>query len=167
MAKLKLRLEGVMQSWGKREPWAEGRGTESRPTDSAVYGIIACAMGIHRDEEDRLARLRDDIKVTGTGTVRGHGKTEDTQTVRPLKGDMKFPSADGEFREMQGMLFSKEYLQGSECFAEISGTDDAICEVRYYLDHPVYPYYLGRYCCTPSERVVFEEPEICTGSTEG
>ena len=158
MAELKLRFKSIMQSWGVPEPWLEGRGTYGRPTESAIYGMIGCAMGIRRDEKVRMEELKQKISVTPHEPEIEPSRLTDTQTVHAIADGLIHIAANGKKRTVTGgLLFSKQYLQDTETYATIKGSDEDIERAKYALDHPIYPYYLGRYCCTPCERVVCEE----------
>ncbi|MBC6405467.1 MAG: type I-E CRISPR-associated protein Cas5/CasD [Rhodospirillales bacterium] len=53
---LSFTLSGPMAAWGDIAP-GEQRGSWSRPSKSAVLGLVAAALGIRRDEPERLAAL--------------------------------------------------------------------------------------------------------------
>ena len=89
MATLLLRLAAPLQSWGMDSKF-ETRKTNREPTKSGVVGLLAAALGIRRDEPDRLAplnRLRLGVRVDQEGsflidyqTVRKEGKTKSDST---------------------------------------------------------------------------------------
>ena len=65
-----LRLEAPMQSWGASSRFEE-RETLSTPTKSGVVGLVAAALGVPRDDEERLAelgRLEMAVRVDRAGT---------------------------------------------------------------------------------------------------
>ncbi|NLO07691.1 MAG: type I-E CRISPR-associated protein Cas5/CasD, partial [candidate division WS1 bacterium] len=56
MPVLLMRLEGPMQSWGTQSRFTV-RDTGREPSKSAVIGLLCAALGVDRDEDDRLADL--------------------------------------------------------------------------------------------------------------
>ncbi|MEN6396285.1 MAG: type I-E CRISPR-associated protein Cas5/CasD, partial [Methanoregula sp.] len=67
-----FRLYGSMASWGDIAV-GEFRPTFDHPTKSAVMGLIAAAMGIRRDEEERQRELAAGylmaIRIDGPGVL--------------------------------------------------------------------------------------------------
>src|SRR5215207_8634999 len=61
MHTLFLRLEGRLQSWGLRARWGE-RDTALEPTKSGIIGLLGCALGLRRDNEE-LRRLSDELRM--------------------------------------------------------------------------------------------------------
>ena len=51
---LVLRLEGVLQSWGERAKW-DDRDSASMPSKSGIVGLLACAMGLEREDPEITA----------------------------------------------------------------------------------------------------------------
>ena len=56
-----LHFEGPLQSWGERSRW-DRRDTAFVPTKSGVAGLIACAMGLSRNDPG-IAALSDSISI--------------------------------------------------------------------------------------------------------
>src|SRR5690606_26273333 len=64
---LLLRLVGPMQSWGSRSRF-DSRDTNLEPTKSGVLGMIAAALGRHRNEAiTDLAALRFGVRADREG----------------------------------------------------------------------------------------------------
>lgn len=71
MATLLLRLAAPLQSWGARSKF-EIRQTEREPSKSGVIGLLACAMGIRREDQEaleELSRLEFGIRVDQEGQL--------------------------------------------------------------------------------------------------
>ena len=71
MATLLLRLAAPLQSWGTDSKF-EVRKTGREPTKSGVVGLLAAAMGIGREEPERLEplnRLRFGVRVDQEGSL--------------------------------------------------------------------------------------------------
>ena len=164
MSSLTLRLSGVMQSWGKREPWTESRRTEDKPTVSAIYGMLGCAFGIHRGDDKNFKILKDCITVDidNVKVAKDGEFMVDDQTVHRLDDNRLFCGFDGKNREgkchtkIDTMILEKEYLVDGDYEVTLYGSIEDIEQTREALLHPVWPYYLGRYCCIPSKSVIKE-----------
>ena len=55
-------LYGPMASWGDIAV-GEYRNTADTPTRSAIFGLLAAGLGIHRDDEDGLLNLSRSYKM--------------------------------------------------------------------------------------------------------
>ncbi|MBD5560166.1 MAG: type I-E CRISPR-associated protein Cas5/CasD [Clostridia bacterium] len=145
---LLLRLEGVLQSWGREAYWND-RGTDLMPRKAAVIGMIGSAMGLSRGD----SRLRDLSSGLTMGIrVDAHGvRLTDFQTVtgHPLM------TAEGKRRTSDTFISRREYLQDASFLVALSGNADALAQIAEALEDPVWPVYLGRRCCVPT-RPVFE-----------
>ncbi|MER7369318.1 type I-E CRISPR-associated protein Cas5/CasD [Nonomuraea wenchangensis] len=68
---LALCLDAPMQSWGIQSRFTV-RETTTEPTKSGVVGLLGAALGIHRDDTERLsqlARLRMGVRVDREGIL--------------------------------------------------------------------------------------------------
>jgi len=156
-----LRLIGPLQSWGIQSRFGD-RDTQLEPTKSGVIGIIAAALGMSRDDDAMLARLRmctmavrvdhegqrmRDYHVTGGGTFRNqpygvwesdgfHGKT---------------------------VLSDRYYVIDAAYHVALTYEEASLAsEICAALQQPVFPLFLGRRSCPPS--VPIGCGEILTGS---
>lgn len=145
---LLLRLEGALQSWGREAYW-NGRSTDLLPRKSAVMGLIACAMGIPR-EDPRLAELNQEV-IMGIRVDAPGVRMTDFQTVtgHPLM------TAEGRPRPSNTFLSRREYLQDASFLIALEGEDSTLQQIAEALQDPVWPVYLGRKSCVPT-RPVFE-----------
>lgn len=91
MATLLLRLAAPLQSWGMDSKF-ETRKTNREPTKSGVVGLLAAALGIGREEPDKLSplnQLRFGVRVDQEGEflVDYHiaRKAEKTRKAEELK----------------------------------------------------------------------------------
>ncbi|WP_026670732.1 CRISPR-associated protein Cas5 [Butyrivibrio sp. AE3006] len=156
---LKLQLKGLMQSYGGENPWTATRRTNRQPTDTAIQGIVECAMGIARKgtyEEDDMKReaLWNHVQIHIPDIDHAPEIIIDDQTVHPLTDDMYFQCAGGGKMSTGMPQIRKEYLVGENYTVILKGDDDYIKDIRYHLLHPIYPYSLGRACCIPSAPLV-------------
>lgn len=144
---LVLRLEGALQSWGENAKW-DIRDSASMPTKSGIVGLIACAMGLERDDS-AIAELSSAITVAIRADRPGT-KTEDFQTITgaPLR------NAEGKPRGSNTIISKRTYLQDASFLVVISS--DAAWQDRIVsaLKNPKWCIYLGRKNCVPSRPVL-------------
>lgn len=127
-----LWLEGPMQSWGERARWST-RDSAAEPTKSGIVGLLACALGQSLDEDLReLSRqIHVGIRCDRPGTL-----LKDYQTVLGPWGTQ---------------LSDRYYLCDASFLAAIqSDRPDLIEQLAYAIQHPVWPYFLGRKSCPPA-----------------
>jgi len=148
MSTLLLTLSGPLQSWGSNSKY-DRRGTEREPTKSGVLGLLACALGMKR--EDDLSRLRP-LRF-GVGVVKEGKLLLDYHTVHTKKWWEAYESGempDGRYAYQT----YRYYLSDAKFIAALESEDKGLLdELAYALDHPVWPIYLGRRSCPPAERV--------------
>lgn len=136
MSVLALRLAGPLQSWGAASRFTR-RTTESAPTKSGVIGLLASAAGIDRDDDARLAplaALRFGVRIDQPGT-----RIRDFQTAHHAVTGVSMP------------LSERFYLADAVFVAAVEGDHALLTSLRDALRTPVYPPFLGRRSCPPSE----------------
>lgn len=156
---LTLTLKAVMQSYGGNNPWTATRQTETQPTESAIKGIVECAMGLAKagvDPDDDAVRkdLWEHVSIDVTNIDHIPNILIDTQTVHELTDDMHFVCAGGGSMAGRMPVVSKEYLVDETYTVTLRGDDKYIADIKEYLQHPIYPYAYGRACCSPSVPIV-------------
>lgn len=135
---LALRLAGPLQSWGASSRFPR-RTTESAPTKSGVVGLLAAASGIERGDDARLAplaALRFGVRIDQPGT-----RIRDFHTSHHAVTGASMP------------LSERFYLADAVFVAALEGDPALLTGLRDALRTPVYPPYLGRRSCPPSEPV--------------
>lgn len=150
---LVLRLEGALQSWGERAKW-DDRDSASMPSKSGIVGLLACAMGLER-EDPEITALSEAISVTVRADRPGI-KAVDFQTITgdPLR------TANGGKRSPGTVISKRIYLQDASFLVVIAA--DALWHDRIAaaLKAPKWCVYLGRKTCVPSRPVLeCEAPE--------
>jgi CRISPR system Cascade subunit CasD len=143
---LLLRLEGPLQAWSAQGKLGV-RDTEREPTKSGIIGLVGAAMGMPRDDDERLATLAalrlairvdragillQDYHIAGGGVFRG----KPYQVFGTGKGDA-VPS-------------HRYYLQHASFVAALEGDASFITRVADAVASPRYPLFLGRRSCPPS-----------------
>lgn len=137
MTVLALTLAGPLQAWGSASRFTT-RATDDAPTKSGVIGLLAAAKGLRRtDELEDLVRLRFGVRIDQPGE-----QLRDFQTARSLDGHDTMPLSYRFYRS------DARYVVGLEADRELlDGLVDA-------LRAPVFPLYLGRRSCPPSEPLI-------------
>lgn len=160
-----LRLEGPLQSWGVRAHWEE-RDTTFEPTKSGVIGLIGCAMGLRRNDQ-RLHELSESMQM-GVRVDRAGTLLVDYHTTGGAK------AADGEPEGMlnaQGKLkretdvSTRRYLMDASFIVALRGAETDVEACAHALQHPVWPIFLGRKACVPTEPVYAASGDYAALST--
>jgi len=134
MTVLSLLLAGPLQAWGSESRFTT-RATDDAPTKSGVIGLLAAAKGLRRtDPIEDLVGLRFGVRIDQPGEI-----LRDFQTARSLDGRDAMPLSYRYYRA------DARYVVGLEADRPLlEGLVEALL-------HPVYPLYLGRRSCPPSE----------------
>lgn len=151
---LLLRLAGPMQAWGSGSRF-QLRRTESVPGKSGVIGLILCAMGIRREEASAKAAELSALKMAVRVDRAGHTDW-DYQTVgagigiRQAEGGVKKTATTG---EPETLLSRRQYLWDASFTVALQGPGNLVADAAQALSEPVWPPFLGRKCCVPTEPV--------------
>ncbi|NLX83199.1 MAG: type I-E CRISPR-associated protein Cas5/CasD [Clostridiales bacterium] len=171
-----LRLEGVLQSWGLRSRW-NGRDSGLFPSKSGLVGLLACAMGLRRDDR-KIASLQNALQLAvradkpgkllwdyQTITRFGARLNASTGSQRTMEGTIKLyhhqMMMDEESRASgigirDTIISQRQYLQDASFTAFISGPDDLLEASAKALQAPKWQIYLGRKSCPPCTPVFLE-----------
>lgn len=149
MATLLLRLSAPLQSWGVDSKF-ETRRTNREPTKSGVLGLVAAAIGLRRDDEEglaRLVRLRFGVRVDREGDL-----LVDYHTAKnPLPKEVKEYRQKGQ-KPPAPYVTHRHYLCDAVFLAGLESDDRAwLGELEAALRRPVYPPFLGRRSCPPTQ----------------
>lgn len=140
MSTLLLRLAAPMQSWGTGSKF-NNRMTNREPTRSGIIGMVACAMGIGRNDSlGELDELHFGVRIDQPGEM-----DKDFQMVHPEEGTKGNP-----------WLTQRYYLNDAVFLAALEGSDDLLARIEEALHHPAFPIFLGRMACPPAG-------ELCLG----
>ncbi len=153
MHTLLLRLEGPMQSWGTTSRFDQ-RDTGKEPSKSGVTGLIAAAIGIPRDEWDRLkplTELRFSVRHDRPGILRRDYQTAgcaEPYTIIKANGDL---SEDGVTSE-------RYYLVDASFLVGLEGDDHKLLkDVHEALKNPKWVLGLGRKSYLPAEPIYLKD----------
>ena len=134
MTVLAMSLCGPLQSWGSHSRFTT-RGTDAAPTKSGIIGLLAAARGLRRtDPLEELLTLRMAVRLDQPGEV-----IRDFQVARSLDGRQTMPLSYRYYRS------DARYLVG------VQGDEELLRGIQESLESPVFPLYLGRRACPPSE----------------
>lgn len=153
MRAIGLRLEGPLQSWGGPAV-GDRRPSLDFPTRSGVVGLLGAALGIRRDQVERLANLHDGLGFAVRIDRRGTAAV-DYHTV----------TAPGVFKTTQQTW--RTYLQDASFAAiviERPGLSTPLETILEALHHPRFVLFLGRKACPPSVPVL-ALPRILEGGS--
>lgn len=171
MAYLDIVCSSTMQAWGRHEDFEWSRKSGTFPEKSSVVGLIGRAMGIDRDDAEGQAWLWEQLQdVTVVQDTHSVPMTDDTVVYIGDYLDQGwtegFPAAGGGIRKdtkhqkVRSIRMWKGFVTdriSDPLVLRIGGTREFLERVYDALLHPVYPPYLGRYCCIPARCLVTEK----------
>lgn len=143
MKTILLRLAAPLQSWGYDSKF-DRRGTARTPTKSGVIGLCAAAMGISREDKEKLkslASLKFGVRADKPGVL-----LRDYHTAKS---------------EKTSYVTNRYYLADAKFTAGLEGDAELLREIDDALRRPVFPLFLGRRSCPPEGRValgIVEKP---------
>lgn len=149
-----LRLAAPMQSWGTSSRF-QLRRTDAHPSKLGVLGLLLCAMGVgRRDSAQALEKLRPlvmGIRVDHPGKLDWDYHTAGAGIgIRSADGKIKSTASTMEY---ETLLSRRQYLCDASFLVALQGGAGTISDCVRALEDPVWPIFLGRKCCVPSETV--------------
>jgi CRISPR system Cascade subunit CasD len=159
MGTLVFQLQAPLSSWGVTAV-GEYRGTETHPSQSALQGLLAAALGIRRGQEQELMALEEGygwaVGVLSSGRLLRDYHTAQVPGRTALKGRPHNTRAD-ELRvpkdDLNTILSTRDYRQGAACLVGIQALAQApytLESLAQALKQPRFVLYLGRKSCPPS-----------------
>lgn len=160
-----LWLEAPLQSWGYDSKFNR-RDTLEFPTKSGILGLVLCALGASGEQTELLSRfaslrqtvisfryhsaaglepklpLLHDFQMIGAGY---NEKDSWENFLIPKKADGSAPVGGGT------KLTHRYYLQNAVFAVLLEVPADIAGQTADALQNPVYPVYLGRRCCVPTD----------------
>lgn len=149
-----LRLSGLMQSWGTSSRF-QLRRTDAYPSKSGVLGLLLCAKGVRRGDSEvelkALTPLHMGVRVDRIGTLDWDYHTAGAKIgIRKAEGGVKETAST---HKPETMLSRRQYLYDASFLVALQGDSDTVERYARHLQNPVWPMFLGRKCCVPSEPV--------------
>ena len=156
---LVLRLDAPMVAFGDVMIDSLGPVRES-PSVTAISGLLANALGINREETDRLSRLQDRL-VLASRLDHGDARFTDFQTAQ-LNGNDRGWTTSGTIQERAGgaSTFNSPHIRWRDYDSDVSVTvvirlrdaleSPTLDSVAQAIQYPARPLFLGRKCCLPS-----------------
>ncbi len=153
-----FRLYGMMASWGDIAV-GEFRPTFNHPSKSAVMGLIAAAMGIRRDEEERQRELANGyliaFRIDGPGILMRDYHTVQVPPTRKGEKKYSFTTRKDELTvpkdELNTILSSRDYRCDAVyticLWSRTISPPYSLATIQSYLDNPAFVLYLGRKSC--------------------
>jgi CRISPR system Cascade subunit CasD len=142
-----------MQSWGTTSRFDQ-RDTGKEPSKSGVIGLLAAAMGIGRENWQRLeplTRLRFAVRHDRPGALK-----YDFQTAGCAKTD-SIMKADGTLAKDGGIISKRYYLADAVFLVGLESDDDHLLHsIVQSLQNPTWPLFLGRKSYLPTEPVLLK-----------
>ncbi|MEU9198518.1 type I-E CRISPR-associated protein Cas5/CasD [Streptomyces sp. NPDC048332] len=160
---LLLRLTGPLQSWGLHSHFNE-RDTAAFPTRSGIIGMLASALGRHRDQPiDDLTALHMTVRTDRPGVL-----LRDLHTVGGgLPGKATVTTAEGKKRPGDtGTLLTHRYYLADAAFTVALTTPTTTGQDQPLLDQcaaalraPRWSLHLGRRSCPPEGPVLLGQSD--------
>jgi len=150
---LSFQLYGVLASWGEQAV-GESRHSATHPARSAILGLLAAALGIRRDEEQKLSDLSVSVclgfKVSHSGLL-----LKDYHTIQVPPEDKKARHRNTRRAELLSgklgtVLSSREYRQDAFALVAVWLTEHSyftLNDLERKLTRPEFQLYLGRKSC--------------------
>lgn len=166
-------LEAPLQSWGFDSKFNR-RDTLEFPTKSGILGVILCALGASGEQRELLERFAALKQTVLSFRYKRNGEFEpklpylhDFQMIgsgyddKDMWESLNIPKkSDGGSAVGGGTkLTHRYYLQNAVFAVLLEVPSDMSDEISNVLKNPVYPIYLGRRCCVPTDFVYQESFE--------
>jgi CRISPR system Cascade subunit CasD len=156
---LVFQLQGAMASWGEAAV-GEYRGSHEHPTNSALAGLLAAALGLRRDQEADLRALNF-CYLFGVGVSQGGALLRDYHTAQvpgraAMKGRRHVTRKDElslARTDLNTILSTRDYRQGVDLLVAVQARENAphtLAGLQKALERPTFALYLGRKSCPPS-----------------
>ena len=162
MTFLVFQLQAPLSSWGTTAV-GEYRGSYEYPSESALIGLLAAALGARREDESAHAALRDGydfaVGVQAVGKLLRDYQTAQVPGRVALKGRPRVTRRD-ELNlpkdELNTILSTRDYRQGASSLIAVHARQSAPYDLEKLaaaLREPRFVLYLGRKSCPPAAPV--------------
>ncbi|MDX9746135.1 MAG: type I-E CRISPR-associated protein Cas5/CasD [Syntrophales bacterium] len=149
---LLFRLYGPLAAWGDIAV-GEYRPSFAHPSKSAIIGLLAAALGIRRDEEEKQKLLAESckfaVRVDSTGVLLRDYHT--TQVPSAQRGVTHYTRrSELEESDLNTILSSRDYRCDAVytiAITMVDGSPFPLQQLASALKRPVFTLYLGRKSC--------------------
>lgn len=159
MKSVLLRLEGPLQSWGTQGRFGI-RDTDREPSKSGVLGLVGAALGMARNDDGMLTRLRGlrmAIRVDREGGILRDYQTAGGGSFLGKPHGVWVPDS----KKGVTALTDRFYLTDASFLVALGGSDaELVGRIAAALKAPVWPLFLGRRACVPSRQVFEGEMDV-------
>lgn len=164
MKYIKLTIQAPLMSFGDdTSKYQNTRDTATKPTKSAMIGLVACAMGIPRDDP-RIGKLKNDLTIYTTTINKDASLWQDYQNAHIREIDRIGNYGSSNDKNVQRW---KTYILNGKYVVFIGSDDvDQLKSIHDSISNPFWPLFIGRKCCTfssrPTEQTVtlYDESEL-------
>jgi CRISPR system Cascade subunit CasD len=152
MSTLLLRLVAPLQSWGSDSKF-DRRNTWRSPSKSGVVGLCAAALGIRRDDKERikeLAMLKFGVRIDRPGKLIKDFHMAHYEAFWDM-GDRSRINRGA--KSGSAYLTNRYYLSDAAFLAGFEGNEGLLEEIDAAIRAPMFPLFLGRRSCPPEGQV--------------
>ena len=158
-----FQLQAPLSAWGETAV-GEYRPSANYPSESALIGLLAAALGIDRSDEDQHQALRAELSfaigVQSVGRLLRDYHTAQVATEmilskqphRVRRDELNVP-ADKRKDHLKTILSTRDYRQDAACLVAVQTKTDAsfsLVDLAQAIAQPKFVLYLGRKTCPPS-----------------
>ncbi|EKD50814.1 MAG: CRISPR-associated Cas5e family protein [uncultured bacterium] len=153
---LVFQLRAPLSAWGETAV-GEYRPTSNYPSNSALLGLLAAALGIDREDEHAHLTLHKGygfaVCVLSAGRLLRDYHTTQVPGVVPLKNRPHFTRRDElnlPKEDLNPILSTRDYRQDAACLVAVQATAGApytLSDLAEALQKPRFVLYLGRKSC--------------------
>jgi len=149
-----FRLYGSMASWGDIAV-GEYRPSFAHPSKSAIIGLLAAALGIRRDEDERQKELADAcsfaVRVDAMGTLlRDYHTVQVPSEKKGVTRYTRYSELANENKNLNTILSTRDYRCDAAYTVAVTVRDGAKYTAQALADKlkkPEFTLYLGRKSC--------------------
>ncbi len=154
-----FQLQAPLSAWGETAV-GEYRPSANYPSESALIGLLAAALGIDRSDEDQHQTLRAELDFA-IGVQSAGRLLRDYQTAqvpgrvslknrphRTRRDELNMPK-----EELNTILSTRDYRQDAACSVAVQTKIDSafsLTDLALAIQQPKFVLYLGRKTCPPS-----------------
>lgn len=154
-----FQLQAPLSAWGETAV-GEYRPSANYPSESALIGLLAAALGIDRSDEDQHQALRAELSFA-IGVQSAGRLLRDYQTAQ-VPGRVSFKNRPHHTRrdelnmskeELNTILSTRDYRQDAACLVAVQTKNDSafsLVDLALAIQQPKFVLYLGRKTCPPS-----------------